>query len=123
MVCEGAMALLPATLSESPCSEGSKHYIRNVVAVGSNPITSTKSPVQRLESGNSGSSTSAHERYVEFVEVGGLSPISHSESPGHGAGGVLGACTDSMTKTPVSLSGRIQPVAATNSVNFSDGVI
>src|ERR1039457_5978835 len=88
MVCEGAMALLPATLSESPCSEGSKHYIRNVVAVGSSPITSTKSPVQRLESGNSGSSTSAHERYVEFVEVGGLSPSSHSESRGHRAGGV-----------------------------------
>ena len=41
MVSEGVMALLPATISESPCSDGSKNYIRNVEAVGSNPITST----------------------------------------------------------------------------------
>jgi hypothetical protein len=46
MVCEGAMALLPATLSESPCSEGSKNYIRNVEEAGSNPVTSTKGQVR-----------------------------------------------------------------------------
>jgi hypothetical protein len=48
---EGAIALLPATLSETPWSEGSKKYIRNVEAVGSNPITSTQSPGHRLEVG------------------------------------------------------------------------
>jgi hypothetical protein len=42
MAHEGEVALLPATLSETPWSEGSKTYIRNVEAVGSNPITSTK---------------------------------------------------------------------------------
>ena len=101
---EGIKASSPGHPCEGPWSGRRDPYIRNVEAVGSNPITSTKSPGQRLESGNSGSSTSAHERYVEFVEVGGLSPISHSESPGHEAGGVLGACTDSLTKTPVPLS-------------------
>ena len=30
-----------------PWSEGSNNYIRNVEAVGSNPITSTKSPGQK----------------------------------------------------------------------------
>ena len=38
---EGAIALLPATLLETPRSEGPKNYIRNIEAVGSNPITST----------------------------------------------------------------------------------
>ena len=38
---EGAPALLPATLSETPRSEGPKKYIRNVEAEGSNPFTST----------------------------------------------------------------------------------
>ena len=41
---EGARALLPAPLSETPRSETPKNYIRNVEAVGSNPITSTKRP-------------------------------------------------------------------------------
>jgi hypothetical protein len=45
---EGAIALLPATLSETPWSEGSKKYIRNVEAVGSNPITSTEVLVRGL---------------------------------------------------------------------------
>ena len=39
---EGAIALPPAPLSETPRSEGPKKYIRNVEAVGSSPITSTK---------------------------------------------------------------------------------
>jgi hypothetical protein len=39
---EGAIALPPAPLSETPRSEGPKKYIRNVEAVGSNPITSTR---------------------------------------------------------------------------------
>jgi hypothetical protein len=42
MVHERATALLPATLSETPWSEGSKKYIRNVEAEGSNPFTSTR---------------------------------------------------------------------------------
>jgi hypothetical protein len=50
---EGAIALLPAPLSETPRSEDPKKYIRNVEAVGSNPITSTKeSPGQRTDGGS-----------------------------------------------------------------------
>jgi hypothetical protein len=38
---KGARARLPATLSETPWSEGSKKYIRNVEVGGSSPLTST----------------------------------------------------------------------------------
>ena len=38
---EGPRAARPGGTSNSPWSEGSKNYIRNVEAVGSNPITST----------------------------------------------------------------------------------
>jgi hypothetical protein len=52
MVHEGAVVPLPATLSETPWSEGSKNYIRNVEAEASSPFTSTKeSPGQRTEGG------------------------------------------------------------------------
>jgi hypothetical protein len=36
------MTVLPGSFPKSAWSEGSKNYIRNVEAVGSNPITSTK---------------------------------------------------------------------------------
>jgi hypothetical protein len=47
MEVEGGKVLLLGTLQKRPLSEGSKNSFRNVEAVGSNPITSTKSPVQR----------------------------------------------------------------------------
>jgi hypothetical protein len=46
---EGATALLPAPLSETPRSEGPKKYIRNAEAEGSNPFTSTKGQVTGLK--------------------------------------------------------------------------
>ena len=46
---EGIAAVRPGTSSRSTWSEGSKNYIRNVEAVGSNPITSTESPGQGLK--------------------------------------------------------------------------
>ena len=54
-----------------PWSKHREPDIRNVEAVGSNPITSTKSPVQRLESGSPAGQKSADERYIEIVEVMG----------------------------------------------------
>jgi len=41
---EGRTAVRPGMSSDSTWSERPKNYIRNVEAVGSNPITSTKSP-------------------------------------------------------------------------------
>jgi hypothetical protein len=38
---EGIAAVRPGRASDNAWSEGSKNYIRNVEAVGSNPITST----------------------------------------------------------------------------------
>ena len=38
---EGLSMLRPGSFLEGASSEGSKNYIRNVGAVGSNPITST----------------------------------------------------------------------------------
>ena len=49
---EGIAAVRPGRSSDSTWSEGSKNYIRNVEAVGSNPITSTKSPGHRTEGGS-----------------------------------------------------------------------
>ena len=66
---EGIATVRPGRSSKSTRSEGSKNYIRNVEAVGSNPITSTKSPGQWLEGGFSGSPSWVIERYVGFVEV------------------------------------------------------
>jgi hypothetical protein len=48
---EGMAGLLPGMSSERTWSKRREPYFRNVEAAGSNPITSTKSPVQRLESG------------------------------------------------------------------------
>ena len=49
---EGITAVRAGSSSESTRSEGSKNYVRNVEAVGSNPITSTKSPAQRAKVGS-----------------------------------------------------------------------
>jgi hypothetical protein len=49
---EGIAAVRPGRASDNAWSEGSKNYIRNVEAVGSNPITSTKGPGQGLEGGS-----------------------------------------------------------------------
>jgi hypothetical protein len=50
---EGIAAGLPGRSSESTWSEGSKNYIRNVEAEGSNPFTSTKeSPGHRADGGS-----------------------------------------------------------------------
>jgi hypothetical protein len=38
---DGDISLLPAPAFESPWSAAPKNYVRNVEAVGSNPITST----------------------------------------------------------------------------------
>ena len=46
---EGTTGARPGESLGSTWSEGSNKYIRNVEAVGSNPITSTESPVQRTE--------------------------------------------------------------------------
>jgi len=70
MVCEGAMALLPATLSESPCSEGSKEYIRNAEAEGSSPFTSTKGQFTGLK-WDPQEVAERRGRYVGFVAVVG----------------------------------------------------
>ena len=48
---EGIETHLPGKSSESPWSKHREPDIRNVEAVGSNPITSTKGPGQRPESG------------------------------------------------------------------------
>src|ERR1039458_14610 len=45
------MTLRPATSSEKSWSEARNRYVRNVEAVGSNPITSTKSPGQGVGGG------------------------------------------------------------------------
>jgi hypothetical protein len=49
---EGRSAVGPGRSSNRAWSEGPKNYIRNVEAVGSNPITSTKSPGQRAKVGS-----------------------------------------------------------------------
>jgi hypothetical protein len=46
---EGDMSPLPAPSFVRPWSAVPKNYIRNVEAVGSNPITSTEGPGQRAE--------------------------------------------------------------------------
>jgi hypothetical protein len=46
---EGRTMLRAGRSSERTCSEGPKNYIRNVEAVGSNPITSTESPGKRAK--------------------------------------------------------------------------
>ena len=46
---EGTTGARPGESLGSTWSEGSNKYIRNVEAVGSNPITSTESPGQGLE--------------------------------------------------------------------------
>ena len=46
---EGALTPRPATLWETPWSEGSVKYIRNVEAEGSNPFTSTGALVRGLK--------------------------------------------------------------------------
>jgi hypothetical protein len=43
---EGIAAVRPGRTLDRTWSEGSKNYVRNVEAVGSNPITSTKGPGQ-----------------------------------------------------------------------------
>jgi hypothetical protein len=80
---KGAIALLPAPLSETPRSEGPKKYIRNVEAEGSNPFTSTGMiPGQGWFSNE--------ERYNGFVEVVAAVKISQSECPVHGTRAVIG---------------------------------
>jgi hypothetical protein len=49
---EGTPDVQPGRSSGSSWSEGSKNYFRNVEAVGSNPITSTKGPGQRPKVGS-----------------------------------------------------------------------
>jgi hypothetical protein len=49
---ERDLSLLPASSFERPWSERRDPYVRNVEAVGSNPITSTEIPVHRVESGS-----------------------------------------------------------------------
>ena len=46
---EGTFVARLGRSSKRTWSEGSKNYIRNVEAVGSNPITSTESPGQGLK--------------------------------------------------------------------------
>ena len=48
---EGIESLRPGQHWKTPWSKGRELHIRNVEAVGSNPITSTESPGQRPESG------------------------------------------------------------------------
>ena len=48
---EGIETPLPGKSSERPWSKHREPDIRNVEAEGSSPFTSTKSPVQRAESG------------------------------------------------------------------------
>jgi hypothetical protein len=56
---EGTSAVRPGVTPGSAWSEGSKNYIRNVEAVGSNPITSTESPGHRADGGISQKCTSS----------------------------------------------------------------
>jgi hypothetical protein len=51
---KGRTTAQPGRSSKRTSSELVNNYFRNVEAVGSNPITSTKSPVRRLEGGLSG---------------------------------------------------------------------
>jgi hypothetical protein len=46
------MEALPGGLFKSPLSDATKNYFRNVEAVGSNPITSTKAQVNGLNVGS-----------------------------------------------------------------------
>ena len=57
---EVTKAARPGRTSNSTWSEGSKNYIRNVEAVGSNPITSTD------KSGSEGQSGTLPEGHVLF---------------------------------------------------------
>ncbi len=109
MVHEEAMSRLPVTLSKTTRSEGSKRYIRNVGAVGSNPITTTKWPRPRLGGHRYESLVVSYleevhaqalceripagpkrsiERYMGFEEVVDANRISQHESPVHDVGHV-----------------------------------
>jgi hypothetical protein len=79
--------------------------------VGSNPITSTKSPVQRLESGSPAGPKCADERYIEIVEVMGLKWTSNSKRPAHGVVDELSKSIINAMKILVTRSDKMQRVS------------
>ena len=111
------MALPPATLSESPCSEGSKNYIRNVEAEGSSPFTSTKGPGQRPKVGSPRKSDSPARLYVSLR----VTPHANSgpRAVGTFAGivrSILGADTQNSTRNlgwKVAVVGRMPAMRST----------
>jgi hypothetical protein len=61
---EGTIVTGPGRSSGSTWSKRPRNYIRNVEAVGSNPITSTKGPSQKAEVGSPEISESTREHYI-----------------------------------------------------------
>ena len=63
---EGTESLRPGRSEKIPWSKGREVDVRNVEAVGSNPITSTRSPVQRAKVGSPRRSDSPTCLYVSL---------------------------------------------------------
>ena len=73
---EGIETPLPGKSSQRAWSKLLEPYVRNVEAVGSNPITSTKGPVQRTKVGAPGSYEALLSATGFVVELEDANPLS-----------------------------------------------